>query len=77
MQMHGSVVLVRESGVHSLRVGDTYFVGYFNLGGRGLVCFCFTPYLAGVSCHCRYCAYFSSYLASNEIRSQRRLGGWE
>lgn len=75
--MHGSVVLVRESGVHSLRVGDTYFVGYLPWWEEVWYVFASHPIWLGLAAIVGIVLISLLIWQAMKIRSQRRLADKE
>ncbi|WP_311750629.1 cellulose biosynthesis cyclic di-GMP-binding regulatory protein BcsB [Proteus columbae] len=71
--MHGSVVLVRESGVNSLRVGDTYFVGYLPWWEEVWYVFASHPIWLGLAAIVGIILVSLLIWRAMKIRSQRRL----
>ncbi|MEQ4923401.1 cellulose biosynthesis cyclic di-GMP-binding regulatory protein BcsB [Proteus hauseri] len=71
--MYGSVVLIRESGVNSLRVGDTYYVGYLPWWEEVWYLFASHPVWLGLAAIIGIALVSLLIWRAMKIRSQRRL----
>lgn len=71
--MYGSVVIIRESGVNSLRVGDTYYVGYLPWWEEVWYVFASHPVWLGLTAIIGIVLISLLIWRAMKIRSQRRL----
>lgn len=71
--MFGSAVIIRESGVNSLRVGDTYYVGYLPWWEEAWYLFASHPIWLGLAAIIGITIISLLIWRAMKIRSQRRL----